>query len=104
MEGQSEFRISSRLKAVECISKGKEILNRDGRVAFHAIGNSIVNAVKAANRLVELGYADMQKFNTFSIDETFENQPRKVYKVIIELSKSAEFDRINEAYEKSRAK
>jgi len=102
MEASSELRVSSKVNQSKCIYLGKQILESKGKLALHAVGYSITNAVKAANRLVELGYAQLEKFNTQTLEENSTNQSRRAFKVVIELSKSPNFDRINEEFKKSR--
>mmetsp|Transcript_32134 Transcript_32134/g.31884 ORF Transcript_32134/g.31884 Transcript_32134/m.31884 type:complete len:109 (+) Transcript_32134:41-367(+) len=98
------IKVSAKSNPGSYIFEGKEKLKSKGSVAFHAIGGSIVNAVRASERLIDLGYATLTKFETSCIDEKdFNGQPRKVYKVVLQLARTPDFDSIYEEFERKRA-
>ncbi|CAG9333146.1 unnamed protein product [Blepharisma stoltei] len=102
---ESIIKVSVRNNPGTYIFEGKEKLKAKGSVSFHAIGGSIVNAVKASDRLVSLGYATLTKFETSCVDEKdFDGKPRKVYKVVLQLARTPEFDNIYEQFEKNKTK
>lgn len=99
------IKVSTRTNPGSYIYEGKERLKSKGSVAFHAIGGSAVNAVKASERLVSLGYGTLTRFETSLLNEKDrEGEMREVYKVIIQLARTPDFDTVYEEYEKTRPK
>ncbi|CAG9310847.1 unnamed protein product [Blepharisma stoltei] len=104
MESDGVLKVSSRPKHSRYIYEGKEALKKNPEVAFHAIGESVSNAVRAADSLIALGYATLERFETLSLDEKdFEGRPKRVYKVIIKLSRTSNFDALYQEFEKTKA-
>ncbi|CAG9317818.1 unnamed protein product [Blepharisma stoltei] len=104
MEGSDNtIKVSSKVRPGVYINEGKEKLKAFGTVAFHAMGNSITSAIKAADRLVSLGYGSIKKFETQRIETTDkEGGDKNVCKVILELKKSDNFEKISQEFEKTR--
>lgn len=98
------LKISSRPKPNRYIYEGKEALKKGATVSLHAIGESVSNAIRAADSLIQLGYATLERFETLTLDETdFEGKPKKVYKVIIILARTSNFDALYQEFEEQKA-
>mmetsp|Transcript_9905 Transcript_9905/g.9823 ORF Transcript_9905/g.9823 Transcript_9905/m.9823 type:complete len:109 (+) Transcript_9905:14-340(+) len=104
MEGSDNIiRVSAKNKPGTYVYEGKEKLKSHGTVSFHAMGSSITNAIRAAERLVSLGYGTMEKFETQKItSSTSEGEDKNVCKVVLELKKTADFEKISEEFEKQK--
>ena len=96
------IRISGRVRPGKYIFDAKAVLKKHGEAEFHAIGASIVSALRTADRLVELGYAVLSNLQTQSIEDTREGGSRLVGKLVITLKKSARFEALDEEFQKQR--
>ena len=80
------------------IGLGKNLLREHGHIELSGLGNAITNTIRAAERLVSFGYADLTSFQTDTV--TVDN--KKNAKAIIQLNKAAGFDKVYDDYENSR--
>lgn len=98
-------RVSSRRAYTFYVYEVKEKLKVSSQVELHGLGEAITNTVRAAEMLCYLGYTTMDKFETTTVTENTEHDHDKTLrksKVIIALSKTAEFDHLYQEYEKTR--
>ena len=97
------IRVSGKVKPGRYIYDAKTVLRKHGEAEFHAVGGSILSALKTADRLVELGYASLEQLQTESIEDTREGTSRVVGKLVITLRKTDNFETLDEEYKKQRA-
>ena len=82
----------------------KKLFTEHETVCFHALDTAITNAVEAAECLVKNKYATMQKIETKSIDmDRRAGGTIKKAKIVIELTKSEDFQKIYDEYDKERS-
>jgi DNA-binding protein len=99
-----EVRVSQAKPYTSYVGASKEILKEKGLVELHALGEATANAVRAAEMLVSLGYANLERFETLTISESSQGEVnRSRNKVIVKLSKAATFDKAYEDFNKTRA-
>ena len=91
-------RVSGKLTVGNCVNLAKRRLQSSAEAELHAVGYSILTALKAAARLQELGYISSSSFSTESLSES----DRQLSKVVVRLTKSPDFDRIHEEFVKSQ--
>ena len=91
-------RVSGRLTVGSCVNFAKNRLQSAEEVQLHAVGFSILTALKAATRLEELKYVSSSSFST----ETVTEDGKPLFKVVVRLVKSPEFDRVSEEFAKSK--
>ena len=96
------IRVSGKVRPGKYIYDAKTVLRKHGQVEFHAIGGSIVTALKTSDRLVELGYATLAKVETQTLDDTREGSARIVGKLVVALQKTDRFEAIDEEWQKQR--
>lgn len=99
-------RVSSRRAYTLYVYEVKEKLKVSSQVELHGLGEAITNTVRAAEMLCHLGYTTMDKFETTTVTENTKYDHDKTTsksKVIITLKKSAEFEKLFEEYENTRA-
>jgi DNA-binding protein len=86
------------------VGASKEILKDTGSVELHGLGEAIANAVRAAEMLCSLGYANLERFETLTITEPDRSGvSRNRAKVILKLSKASGFDKAYSDFKNSRA-
>lgn len=90
--------ISSKNSPNYYVNQARIALETNDTLELQGIASSIIVVINTANRLCELDYASMLKFQTGS----FEDNQKTVYKAFIRLAKSPNFDRVNEEYKNSR--
>ena len=99
-----EVRVSQGKPYTSYVGASKEILKDKGLVELHGLGEASANVVRAAEMLVSLGYANLDKFETLSITEpNSSGYTRSRSKVIIKLSKASSFDKAYADFNNSRA-
>ena len=83
----------------------KKLFNEHDTVCFHALDTAITNAVEAAECLSKNGYATIKRIETQSIDMDRRSAQGtiKKAKIVIELTKSEDFQKIYDEYEKERS-
>ena len=91
-------RVSGKLTVGNCINQAKRRLESAPEVELHAIGFSILTALKAALRLEEFKYVSSSSLST----ETVTDQDRPLHKVVVKLTRSPDFARIHEEFLKSQ--
>ncbi|OMJ89386.1 hypothetical protein SteCoe_8488 [Stentor coeruleus] len=90
----SEVRVGQGKPYTSYVGASKEILKAKGSVELHGLGEANSNVVRAAEMLVSLGYATLEKFETFTVSENDTSGiPRNRNKVIIKLSRAGTFDK-----------
>ena len=97
-----EIRVSSWGRPFNYIFQAKETLKKHGKAEFHAVGSSIVAALRAADRLNELGYTEVESICTESFEDNRSGTSKHVAKLRLTLTKSADFERLYEEFEKQR--
>ena len=104
MEGK-EVRVSQGKPYTSYVGASKEILKDKGLVELHGLGEASANVVRAAEMLVSLGYATLEKFETLTISEKNNaGQDRSRNKVIIKLSKAQGFNKAYDEFNESKNK
>ena len=104
MESDSQIRVNIKQTYTAVVYRAKEMFAQQETLSLHALGEATSTAIKASEMLVSLGYASMEKFETLTINEPDrQGVPRRRYKVILELKKTPDFDRINEEFKSSKA-
>jgi hypothetical protein len=99
-----EVRVSQGKPYTSYVGASKEILKEKGTVELHGLGEASSNVVRAAEMLVSLGYATLEKFDTLTISENnTEGISRSRNKVIIKLSKASTFEKAYADFNNSRA-
>ena len=98
-----EVRVSQGKPYTSYVGASKEILKDKGLVELHGLGEATANVVRAAEMLVSLGYATLDKFETLALSETTEGFTRTRNKVIIKLSKAPTFDKAYNDFSNSKA-
>lgn len=83
------------------VHQAKEVMKNSGNVDLHGLGNAITIAVRAADSLVSLGYAQVESFTTSIVDDGSDRTSSKP-KVAIRLVKTGEFDSKYEEFKNSR--
>jgi aromatic ring hydroxylase len=90
-----EVRVSLAKPYTAYVGASKEILKVKGVVELQGLGEATSNVVRAAEMLCSLGYANLEKFETLTISEkNAAGNARNTSKVIIKLSKAANFDKV----------
>lgn len=98
-----EVRVSQAKPYTSYVGASKEILKEKGLVELHALGEATANAVRAAEMLVSLGYAKLEKFETLTVSESSQAEVnRSRNKVILKLSKAPTFDKAYDDFNKTR--
>jgi aromatic ring hydroxylase len=94
MAGKNEVRVSQAKPHTVYVGASKEILKQSGSVELHGLGEASSNVVRAAEMLVSLGYATLDRFETMTL--------RTRNKVVIKLSKASGFDKAYDDFKNSR--
>ena len=97
-----EVRVSQGKPYTSYVGASKEILKDKGTVELHGLGEASANVIRAAEMLVSLGYANLEKFETLTISESTSGFTRSRSKVIIKLVKAAGFDKAYNDFTSSR--
>ena len=100
---EREVRVSQGKPYTSYVGASKEILKDKGHVELHGLGEATANVVRAAEMLVSLGYANLEKFETLALSETTDGYTRTRNKVIIKLTKAASFDKAYSDFSNSKA-
>jgi hypothetical protein len=96
-------RVSSKRPFSAFVFEAKQVLRQQETVELHGVGEAITYSVRATDVLCANGYAELQKFETTTIEESdFSGAPARRAKVIIVLRRSRDFVRLDEEYEKQR--
>lgn len=98
MASSGEIRVSLKKPIGAFIAIATETLERDGRCEIHGMSNAMAPAVQAAEKLVSLGYATMQSFQTSSVQEGSSSRN----KVVIALDKTPQFQQLYDEYKTKR--
>jgi DNA-binding protein len=91
------IRVSGRRPHHVFVNASKKLFERFADVEIHGVSFAINNAVKAAEMLSTLGYADIKDIETLSMPAQSEDQSASA-KIVIKLGKSKSFDKAVEAY------
>lgn len=103
MAGKNEVRVSQAKPHTVYVGASKEILKQSGSVELHGLGEASSNVVRAAEMLVSLGYATLDRFETMTVSEPDRNSIlRTRNKVVIKLSKASGFDKAYDDFKNSR--
>lgn len=105
MDRGREVRVGLSKPYTSYVGASKEILKDVGNVELHGLGEATANVVRAAEMLCSLGYANLEKFETFSVTEPDRNGVnRNRNKVIIKLSRASGFEKAYNDYKSSLTK
>lgn len=86
------------------IDEVKKNLLASGSTELQALQGGIPNALRAAELLIKLGYAQLNKLETSLVEDGKNNEKFSgTAKVVIKLSKASTFDKASKDYENSRA-
>jgi Alba len=103
MDQKNQVRVSHGKPHTVYVGASKEILKETGSVELHGLGEANSNVVRAAEMLVSLGYAILDKFETFSVSEPDHNQVQRTRtKVVIKLVKGPNFEKAYNDFQSSR--
>ena len=103
MERNKEVRVGLSKSYTSYVGASKEILKDVGLVELHGLGEATANVVRAAEMLVSLGYANLDKFDTLTVSEPDRaGVSRNRNKVIIKLSKAPTFEKAYNDFKNSR--
>lgn len=96
----NKLQISSKKDAKFFTFLAKIFLKEYQEVELHALGEAISTSVRVAETLDRFGYANITKINQFSQEMHSEENPnsrgRKVLKMVVTLSRSADFNQKTE--------
>jgi hypothetical protein len=96
-------RVSSKRPFSVFVLEAKQVLRKQETVELHGVGEAITYSVRATDVLCSNGYAELQKFETTSIEENdYSGNPARRAKVIIVLRRSRDFGRLDAEYEQQR--
>lgn len=97
------IKVGSRGNPYNYLDEAKKSLAANGSTELHALQGGIPNAVKAADLLINLGYAQLLKFET-SLIEDGKNNDRfaGTPKVVVRIEKAATFEKASTDFENSR--
>ena len=98
-----EVRVSQGKPYTSYVGASKEILKDKGVVELHGLGEASANVIRAAEMLVSLGYANLEKFETLTVSENTSGFARSRSKVIIKLAKASGFEKAYNDFSNSRA-
>ena len=96
-------RVSAKAGHGKYIYEAKDMLKKHGKVDFHAVGRSIVIALKASDMLNEFGYTSLESIRTESFQDERDGETRSVAKLVISLRRTDQFDTLEEEFQKSRS-
>ncbi|OMJ74444.1 hypothetical protein SteCoe_26625 [Stentor coeruleus] len=103
MDRKNEVRVSHGKPHTVYVGASKEILKETGSVELHGLGEANSNVVRAAEMLCSLGYAVLDKFETFSVSEPDRNQILRVRnKVVIKLVRGPNFEKAYNDFKSSK--
>ena len=97
------IRVSSKVRPTRYIFDAKVVLCKHSQVELHAVGGSIVSALRTADRLIELGYASLARLQTERVEDARDDAARVASKLVVTLQKSDRFDVLDEEFEKQKA-
>jgi Alba len=101
---KKEVRVSQGKPYTSYVGASKEILRTQDYLELHGLGEASSNVIRAAEMLVSLGYATLEKFETLTISEpSASGLARTRAKVIIKLSKASGFEKAYEDFNTSRS-
>ena len=104
MAAEGVIRVSSKAMHGTYVHQAKSQLQTRPEIQLHGLGEAITNTIRAADALISLGYATLQKLETQTLTEPDEaGVARKRAKVVITLAKAATFNQALEEFEKSRS-
>ena len=99
------IKVSSRVPPGSYINDAKVKLAAKGTVELSALEHGINTAIRAADSLVNLGYAVVNKFETSLLENDGDaGRMKGLTKVSIRLDKAPTFDKAFKDFESSRAK
>ena len=103
MEGDSQIRVNIKQPYTAYVNRAKEMFAQHEVLSIHALGEATSSAIKASEMLVSLGYASLEKFETLTINEPDrQGVIRRQYKVILEIKKTPDFERLCEEFKNSK--
>lgn len=98
------IKVGSRGNPYSYIDEVKKNLSANGSTELQALQGGIPNALRVAELLIKLGYAQLQKFETSLVEDGKNNEKFSgTAKVALKLAKASTFDKASSDFENSRA-
>mmetsp|Transcript_9372 Transcript_9372/g.18010 ORF Transcript_9372/g.18010 Transcript_9372/m.18010 type:complete len:109 (+) Transcript_9372:34-360(+) len=98
----NEIRVSNKRPFNFYVREARDKLKELGTVELHGLGEAISASVRVADALIHYKYADMQRFETQTLDDSSVSE-HPLPKVVVRLTKAATFDQAYEEFIKTRA-
>merc|ERR1711862_445373 len=96
---ENVMRVSGKRYHGAYVNAAKRIFENHAAIEIHGVAFAINNAIKAAEMLVTLGYADITGIETSNLPAQGE-EGRVSAKVVVKMKKGAGFDKACEEYAK----
>jgi hypothetical protein len=97
----NEIRVSNKRPFNFYVREARDKLKELGSVELHGLGEAISASVRVADALIHYRYAEMQRFETQTLEDSSVSE-RPLPKVVVRLQKAATFDQAYEDFIKSR--